>query len=76
MNNIKVERARINMSQQDLAEALGVGVTSIVRWEKSLDTCSLKNILEMSGIFDCSIDYLVGRTDLRGGRFENRGEQI
>ena len=61
-NCIKAERARLNMSQPELASALGVSTQSIQNWEKDIGSCPIKNLLAMMDIFNCSADYLVGRS--------------
>ena len=54
------------MTQNELAEALGVSQTSIVNWEQDLSGCSAGKLVEMSNIFGVSLDYLYGLTDVRG----------
>lgn len=65
VNNIKVERARIRMTQAELAEALGVSQASIVTWEQDCRSCSTAKFVDMCNIFGVSLDYLYGLTDRR-----------
>lgn len=60
--NIESERVRIGISQDDLIEKLGYKERkSYYNWLSSgnIPTTVLVN---MADIFDCSIDYLLGRT--------------
>lgn len=65
MNKIKLERVRINLTQQELAEALGVSTKTVANWEKEIGPCSVASLMTMSNIFKCSADYLTGRTEVR-----------
>lgn len=64
-NTIKSERVRAGMSQDDLAEALGISRTILVSYEKDVGTCPTNRLISMSNLFGCSLDYLVGLTDER-----------
>lgn len=71
-NNIKVERARINFTQKELATAIGVSFQTICKWEAEIDSCPTLKLLEMRNVFGCSLDYLVGLVDERGGVYYAR----
>ncbi len=62
-NCIKAERARLNMTQPDLAARIGVSVQTIQNWEVDMGSCSIKNLLKLMDVFNCSADYLVGRSN-------------
>ena len=64
-NNIKVERARIDFTQAELAEALGVSTQTVSKWESDIGSCPADKLLALRNIFDCSLDYIVGLTDER-----------
>lgn len=54
-------RARHNkMSQQELADNIGVGVDSIRRWEKDIYTISANNLKKLATYFEVSADELLG----------------
>lgn len=59
--NIEAERARRGISKDDFAEELGVSRKTLYNWiEKGcIPTTAL---IQMADRFDCSIDYLLGRT--------------
>lgn len=48
------------MTQEQLAEALGVTFASVSKWERGVATPELKLIAEMADMFEVSIDALIG----------------
>ncbi len=60
--NIAAERAKRKMSQDVLAEKLGVTRKTIYNWENSghIPQSALE---KMADIFDCTIDYLLVREE-------------
>lgn len=58
--NIEAERARKGMSQDALAEALGVTRKTVFNWMTS-GNIPLGKLIVMADLFGCSIDYLLGR---------------
>ena len=70
MNRIKVLRAEMNMRQVDLAKHLKVGQSTLSGWENGAYEVDNDNLYKMADLFDCSIDYLLGRsTDRRAIRY-------
>jgi len=54
-------RARNNkMSQQELADNIGVGVDSVRRWERNIYSASAENIRKLALYFNVSSDDLLG----------------
>ena len=66
MKNIASERHRLDMSQAALAGKLGVSSNTVSRWEQDEDSISARHLIKMSRLFSCSIDYLLGLTEVRG----------
>lgn len=64
-NNIRSERARLGLSQKELAERIGVDESTVTRWEKDIGPMSVKFLREMSELFSCTTDYIVGRSQER-----------
>lgn len=58
--NIKTFRKERKMTQEQLAEALGVTVGAIHKWEKDLSTPDLSLIFAMTDLFGTSTDVLLG----------------
>jgi transcriptional regulator with XRE-family HTH domain len=60
---IKEERLRIGLSQEELGKKLSVSQQAVNKWENSKSNPDSEMIRKMADLFDCTIDYLVGRTD-------------
>lgn len=58
--NIEAERARLKMSQQYLAECLGVSVRTLSNWMGGKTEIPCSAITRMAKLFGCSTDYLLG----------------
>lgn len=52
-------RKKSGMSQEELAEKLGVSRQSVSKWESAQSTPDLNRILKMSEVFGVSTDYLL-----------------
>lgn len=64
-NNIRSERARLGLSQDEFASILDVDASTLRRWESdesSIKACHLKR---MSELFKCTVDYLLGMSEER-----------
>jgi len=58
-DNLKKIRKRKNISQEELAEKVGVSRQSVSKWETSEAYPEMNNILELCKIFKCNINDLV-----------------
>lgn len=58
-NNIKVIRVARGLTQDQLAEQLGVRRETIIRIEKGQNDCTLSTAYSISQILKCSLDDLV-----------------
>ena len=58
--NIRAHRKARGLTQEQLAEVLGVTVGAVYKWEAKLSTPELPLIVEMADFFDCSVDALLG----------------
>ena len=65
--NISKLRKEHSMTQEQLAEALGVTFASVSKWERGVATPELNLIAEMADLFGVSLDVLVGFEVLNGG---------
>lgn len=63
--NLKLLRAERGVSQQRLADALGISQQSINQYENHKVEPDIRVLSALADYFDTSIDYLVGRTDIR-----------
>lgn len=60
---LKKLRAEKNVTQQKVADALGVTVGNVQKFEYGTARPKLDNVIKIADFFDVSLDYLVGRTD-------------
>lgn len=58
--NIRSYRKQRGLTQEQLAEALGVTVGAVHKWEAKLSTPELNMITELADFFDVSVDALLG----------------
>lgn len=58
--NIKNFRKERKMTQEQLAEAMGVSVSAVYKWESNQSTPEIRLILEMADLFNTSTDVLLG----------------
>lgn len=65
MNRIKQLREEFKFSQTDLAKKLGGAPSSIAMYEKGDRKPSMKVLVKLSEIFDCTIDYILCKSDIR-----------
>ena len=63
---IELERIRLGLNQIELAKRLNLSSSaSISQYESGERTPSDDIKLKMTEIFNCSLDYLMGKTDIR-----------
>ena len=62
--NLKKLRAEKGISQQKLAEIIGVSQPSINKYENHNIEPEIEILKRMASYFDTSIDYIVGYTDI------------
>ena len=60
---IKELRRDCGMTQYVLAKKVGCSQSMVVRWEKEECEPTASSILALSYAFDCSCDYLLGKSD-------------
>ena len=65
MNRIKTLREEFGYTQQDLANKLNSSKSVIGLYENETRKPSLEILLKLSEAFNCSIDYLLGKTNIR-----------
>lgn len=59
--NIDAEQGRNKINDTKLAEMLNVNRKTVYKWKKD-GNIPANALVKMSEIFNCSIDYLLGRT--------------
>ena len=58
--NIRAFRKQRGLTQEQLAEVLGVSVGAVYKWESKSSLPELRLIMEMADFFDVSVDALLG----------------
>ena len=58
--NIKQFRKKKSFTQEQLAEALGVTVGAVYKWENNLSMPEIRLLVEMAELFDTSVDVILG----------------
>ena len=56
-------RRESGYTQKQLAKLLNVLERSVSYWENGLRECNFDTLLQMSTLFDVTIDYLLGKSD-------------
>ena len=81
--NIRRLRKERSLTQEQLAEVLGVTTGAVYKWEARLSMPELNLIMELADFFDTSVDVLLGyemsadETALMDGSHElYKGEKI
>lgn len=65
MNRIKLLREENSFTQQDLATRLECSKSVIGLYESETRKPSMEVLIKLSEIFNCSIDYIIGTSDIR-----------
>lgn len=63
--NLKLLRQEYGISQQRLAEAIGVSQPSINKYENHNIEPEIEVLKRMADYFNTSVDFLVGHTDIK-----------
>lgn len=61
-------REEKNLKQEQLAERLGVSQSTITHWERAKGIAPPPMLVKLAREFNVSVDYLIGRTDIRHPR--------
>lgn len=65
MNRIKQLREENNWTQLELSQKMDCAMSSIAMYEKEDRKPSMEVLIKLSEIFNCSIDYLLCKSDIR-----------
>lgn len=63
-DNLRKRRRAANMSQKELGDKLNVVQGTIASWEKGRNEPSIAMLIQLADIFDCTLDELVGHTEI------------
>ena len=73
MQRVKALREEKNLSLRQLAQLTNISHSSISAYEKGRREPSFDSLEALSDVFNCDIDYLLGRTDIRNKEANNLG---
>ena len=65
MNRLKLMRSRMGLTQEDVAEKVGVSRQAVAKWEKGETLPDIESCIKLADLFGVSLDYLVGRAEER-----------
>lgn len=74
-DNIRSFRKKCALTQEQLAQALGVTAGAVYKWEAGLSTPDIALIVELADFFDTSVDVLLGY-EVRGNKREAAAERL
>ena len=66
--NIYSERIRAGKTTDEVATAVGVTRSSVIKWESGSVEPSGTNLVKLANLFGCTPDYLLDMTDERTGQ--------
>lgn len=66
-NRVKLLRDELGLNQEELAKKIGVSPSAIGMYERDLREANDDIKLKMCDLFNCSMDYLTGKSDIRNG---------
>lgn len=73
--NIRAFRKQRMLTQEQLAEVLGVTVGAVYKWEARLSQPELSTIMELADFFDTSVDVLLGY-ELKDNRLRSTAARL
>lgn len=65
MDRLKQLRAEKGLAQKDMASFLKIDRTTYVKYESGSSEPNFSTLSKLAEFFDVSVDYLLGRTDVR-----------
>ena len=65
LNKLRLLRNEKGISQQTLADAVGVSQPSIFKYETTNVEPDIETLKRMADYFETSVDFIVGHTDIR-----------
>lgn len=65
--NIEAERARLGLSKGDFVKTLGIAIKTYYNWLNGANPIPSDALIKMSKLFNVTLEYLLGLTDVRRG---------
>ena len=73
--NIRSYRKGLGLTQEQLAERLGITLGTVSKWERGSSEPDLSYIMELAELFHVSVDALIGFT-MRGADADEEAARI
>lgn len=67
-NRVKILRDELGLKQDELAKKLGVSPSAVGMYERDLREANDEIKLRMCELFNCSMDYLTGKSDIKNSQ--------
>ena len=64
VKNLRYCRENLELKQKKVADILNVTYSTVSGWETGKDTIPLRKLIEFANIFNLSLDYLFGLTNI------------
>lgn len=58
MNTYKKNRLALGLTQEELAEKLGLDRSTVASWELEINSPRLETLIQLAKIFNCTLDDL------------------
>lgn len=65
VKNLRLLREERGLSQQKLADLLGITQQAVYKYEKLAIEPDILTLIQIADIFNVSVDFLIGRSDIR-----------
>jgi len=66
-DRLKEKRKTKKLTQQDVAEKLGINNTTISKWESDTYEPDAENLKKLAELYDVTVDFLLGRNSDESG---------
>lgn len=60
-NRLRELREAKKLSQKDVADRIGVTPGSVAHWELGMKNISMRNLIALADLLECTTDQLLGR---------------
>ena len=80
-NKLKTLRKQKRLTQKELAARLNIGISQLNKYESGMHMPPIKKLIQLSNIFDITLDYLVkdretAITELHNNKFIKRFKEL
>ena len=72
-NKLRELRTTSGFFQKDIAQKVGVATNTYQSWERGLTQPDIFNLIKLSNVYNCSVDYLIGKESEDGLILMNNG---